>query len=81
MGNKCDLESRREVSTEEGEALAGKYNISHFESSAKDNMNVDEAFMAVAKSILSRESTEIASPHSVKVKLDDSSSKSGSCGC
>ena len=44
IGNKIDLENERVVSKEEGEKLAQKYNIKFFESSAKTNINVSEAF-------------------------------------
>ncbi len=44
IGNKIDLENERVVSKEEGEKLAQKYNIKFFESSAKSNINVSEAF-------------------------------------
>ena len=51
IANKIDLEERV-VSKEEGEALAKSYNLNIFESSAKDNINVDEAFQDVIESIV-----------------------------
>ena len=44
VGNKSDLASEREVSREEGEALAAKWKCAHFESSAKSRVNVIEPF-------------------------------------
>ena len=44
IGNKIDLENERVVSKEEGEKLAEKYNIEFFECSAKNGINVNEAF-------------------------------------
>ena len=44
VGNKCDLEDERQVSTEEGEDLADKYGIPFLETSAKTNHNVDKMF-------------------------------------
>eukprot|EP00050_Salpingoeca_kvevrii_P014811 m.40354 g.40354 ORF g.40354 m.40354 type:complete len:181 (-) comp5997_c0_seq1:310-852(-) len=44
VGNKSDLESDREVSREEGEALAQACKAIYTETSAKDNVNVLEAF-------------------------------------
>lgn len=44
VGSKCDLESDREVSKEEGKALAEKFSCPFFETSAKTRVNVDEVF-------------------------------------
>lgn len=44
VGSKCDLEADREVPTAEGQALADKYKIPFFETSAKTRVNVDEVF-------------------------------------
>lgn len=42
VGNKTDLESERTVSREAGQALAGKWNCSFLETSAKNRANVTE---------------------------------------
>jgi Ras-related protein Ral-A len=42
VGSKCDLESDRDVPSEEGRALAEKWNVQFFETSAKTRHNVDE---------------------------------------
>ena len=44
VGNKSDLEDRRQVSKEEGEELAGKYGLHFYETSAKTGDNVDDIF-------------------------------------
>lgn len=44
VGNKKDLEDIREISYEEGIELSNKYGISFYETSAKNNYNIDEAF-------------------------------------
>ena len=51
VGNKCDLEDKRQVSYEEGKELADKNEFLFFESSAKDGTNVDEIFTNSAKEI------------------------------
>ena len=51
VGNKCDLEDKRQVSFEEGKELADKNEMLFFESSAKDGINVDEIFENSAKEI------------------------------
>ena len=52
IGNKCDLEKDRKVSKEEGEKFALKYNMKFFETSAKDNININEAFNALINEIV-----------------------------
>ncbi|KAK8789868.1 hypothetical protein WA158_006648 [Blastocystis sp. Blastoise] len=54
IGNKCDLESQRAVSTKEGQDLAKKYGINFFETSASQNTNVDECFMDLATECVKR---------------------------
>ena len=51
VGNKCDLEDKRQVSYEEGKELADKNELLFFESSAKDGINVEEIFENSAKEI------------------------------
>jgi len=51
VGNKCDLENEREVSTEEGESLAGSFGCKFIETSAKSRRNVEEAFYDIVREI------------------------------
>jgi len=39
------------VKSEEGQAVADKYQIPYYETSAKDNINIAEAFNQIAKDI------------------------------
>jgi len=50
-GNKCDLESNRQVSKEEGQKLAQTHNWTFFETSAKDNINVSDAIFSIVKAM------------------------------
>ena len=54
IGNKCDWEEKRAVSTERGQALADELGIPFLEVSAKSNINVDQAFYSLASDIKKR---------------------------
>lgn len=51
VGNKCDLEGNRVVSTQDGRDLAKMFNIPFLETSAKSRKNVDEAFFTLVREI------------------------------
>ena len=51
VGNKTDLHESRKVTTEEGEQLAEELRMPYFETSARENYNVEESFMALASEI------------------------------
>ena len=51
VGNKIDLKAKREVSYDEGKALAFKNGISFLETSAKTGENVNEVFKSTAQEI------------------------------
>lgn len=54
IGNKSDMAKERVVTTEKGQALASEYGIKFFETSAKTDVNVTEAFTAIATDIKKR---------------------------
>mmetsp|Transcript_5615 Transcript_5615/g.8549 ORF Transcript_5615/g.8549 Transcript_5615/m.8549 type:complete len:206 (-) Transcript_5615:234-851(-) len=54
IGNKCDMQDQRVVTTAEGEALAKEYNIHFFETSAKQDTNVETAFITIATDVKDR---------------------------
>jgi len=54
LGNKCDLVEKKVVDTSRGQALADEYNIKYLETSAKNNINVEEAFFTIARDIKGR---------------------------
>ena len=56
VGNKCDLEEKRVISKEEGEELAKKYELPFYETSNKDNINIEESCLdLVNKAIVYKE--------------------------
>lgn len=54
IGNKCDWEEKRVVSTERGQALADELGIPFMEVSAKSNINIEKAFYSLAGDIKKR---------------------------
>ena len=55
VGNKCDLEHRRVVSSEQGKELARLYNIQFIETSAKDTININELFEKATKTFIDKQ--------------------------
>lgn len=51
IGNKCDLEHMRQVSTEEGENFAKEHGLLFLETSSKTGQNVEEAFIKPSQHI------------------------------
>jgi len=51
VGNKCDLESERQVSAQEGRELAKQFGCKFLETSAKLKINVDESFYSLVREI------------------------------
>jgi len=54
VGNKSDMAGERQVSTAQGEALAAEYGMKYFETSARANTNVTEAFQTLATDVVER---------------------------
>jgi len=52
LGNKCDMEEKRMISTNRGQEIAQANGIKFYETSAKTNENIHEAFMTLATDIL-----------------------------
>ncbi|CBK19727.2 uncharacterized protein [Blastocystis hominis] len=85
IGNKCDLEAQRAVSTEEGRKLAERFGIPFAETSAQTNQNVDEAFMTLAEAVVKRKNDEAGSleyktEKAETVKISNAGKKEGKKG-
>jgi Ras-related protein Rab-8A len=52
IGTKADREDKREVSTEEGQQLADELGVPFMETSARNDINVQESFALLSKKIV-----------------------------
>nr|CCC96022.1 unnamed protein product [Trypanosoma congolense IL3000] len=68
IGNKCDLEAKRQVSREEGEVFAARNNLVFMETSAKTAHNVDDAFLKTAAMIYENVESGVLDPSVVSGK-------------
>jgi GTPase KRas protein len=59
VGNKCDLDHKRQVSNEQGKELARQYNVKFIETSAKETVNIDELFISTTKTFLEKQGTPV----------------------
>jgi len=51
FANKCDMESSRQITTEEGKEMAKKLGANFFEGSARNNINIEAAFFEMVRAI------------------------------
>jgi len=54
VGNKCDMLDEMVVGTEEGQQLATEFGAGFFECSAKNDINVEECFLSIARAVKER---------------------------
>lgn len=54
VGNKCDMTDEKVVSTEEGQKLAKEFGIDFWEASAKNDINVEQSFISIARAVKDR---------------------------
>ena len=68
VGNKCDLEKDRKVTTNEGMALAKNFGCPYIETSAKRRTNAEEAFEKLVREIRQENPTDPSDPVKPKKK-------------
>lgn len=84
IGNKCDWEEKRQVSTEQGQQLADELGIPFMEVSAKTNINIEKAFYSLAGDIKKRlmdSSKDVAGQQSTGVAVGGDAQKGAASGC
>ena len=86
LGNKCDMGEtadgvHRKVSVEEGKQLADEFGIQFFETSAKEDINVEDAFMAITESVVARCGDQLVqgSRPGVQVEVEEEKTKKKGC--
>lgn len=83
IGNKCDWEEKRAVSTEQGQQLADELGIPFLEVSAKNNINIEKAFYDLASEIkkgMDTSKAEQAGPPGVSIDQQGSGLNGNSGG-
>ncbi|XP_063760517.1 ras-related protein Rab-37-like isoform X2 [Eleginops maclovinus] len=81
LGNKADVAAERVVKTEDGEKLAKEYGVPFMETSAKTGVNVELAFLAIAKELKHRATQQQNEPKfQIHDYIESQKHKSGCCG-
>jgi len=84
IGNKIDMENRAVTAKRAQQWCHGKGDIPYFETSAKEAINVEQAFQTVAKNALAQE-TEIEMynefPDQIKLSNDANKPRNDGCAC
>jgi len=63
LGNKCDMNDKRQVSRERGEQLGIEYSVRFMETSAKTSVNVEESFISLARDIKKKMDKKLENPN------------------
>lgn len=86
LGNKADLEPRAISSKRAQQWCQTKNNMPFFETSAKDGLNVEQAFLAIAKNALAQQNSTVdlynEFPDQIKLSNSNKPNSNGdSCAC
>ena len=81
LGNKCDLEKEREVTKEEGEQLANELKLIFYETSSKEDINIEKAITELIEMIYKSLGKKFAGFETDQVKLEKSKNVKKSKKC
>jgi len=83
LGNKVDLENRAVPAKRAQQWCHSKNEIPYFETSAKEAINVEQAFQTIAKNALAQESeVELYNEFPDQIRLSgETQQKPDNCGC
>jgi small GTP-binding protein len=76
VGNKCDMEKDRKVTYQQGEEFAKEHKMFFFETSAKDSINVQEAFETMTKEIIKENDENVLKKKKHDIIINDDAHKS-----
>jgi small GTP-binding protein len=81
VGNKCDLDDQRVVSTEAGQQKANELSATFYEVSAKTGDRVEDLFLDLAKTFLEKTKTkdQPKAPETLQLTRAGTPAKSGCC--
>ncbi|TIA84296.1 hypothetical protein E3P89_00120 [Wallemia ichthyophaga] len=83
VGNKCDWDEKRAISQDQGKELADSLEIKFIETSAKNNIGVEDAFFSLARDIKSRlidSQSSNSNNNSSNVKVDANQNQPATSG-
>ena len=81
LGNKCDLEEKREVTKEEGDQLANELKLIFYETSSKEDINIEKAITELIEMIYKSLGKKFAGFETDQVKLEKSKNVKKSKKC
>ena len=88
VGNKCDLDSKRQVPFDSGKELADKYGIKFMETSAKETVNIEQLFVDTTRTFMQKQGgstlggkgkTTIGAGTGINLNEDNTTKNEGTC--
>ena len=80
VGNKIDLQNERQITKEEGEKMAAAYSLKYFETSAKENIGINEFILSIINDIINDEKNKEINQNIELEKHKDEETNKG-CMC